>query len=116
MATARRGDLICVTSVYRDFLVGKGAYTSKRVDVGVITSVTEQGIARAWKPIDGDQALELNKHQQRWKIIEADRVRVPDVLAMVEGQLPDRYASEAELRDALEPHLTVHIKNLPTLT
>ncbi|MBC2644748.1 MULTISPECIES: hypothetical protein [unclassified Rhodococcus (in: high G+C Gram-positive bacteria)] len=39
----------------------------------VITGVSEQGITKAWRPIDGKPAPELTQHRQHRKIIEADR-------------------------------------------
>lgn len=73
-----------------------------------------RGSPRCGSRSTAKQAPELNKHQQRW-IVDADRVHADAVLTMVEDHLLDRYASESELSDALAPHPTVHIKNLPSL-
>lgn len=123
MPEARRGDLIAVTTTSRDFLVGKGAYTTTAVRVGTITSVTRNGLAKAWCPIGSTTPRDLNPVREKWKLIEADRVRVEGVIGMVRAHthpgdpfqiLP--FTSETELREALQPHLKRHLAGVPIVT
>lgn len=123
MPDAMRGDLIAVTTTSRDFLVGKGAYTTTRVQVGTITSITRGGIAKAWCPIGSTTPRALDPRRDTWKIIEASRVRVEGVIAMVRAHTwpghPDQimpFDSEAELREALQPHLKRHLPGVPIVT
>lgn len=120
MPAARRGDLIAVTRTSRDHVIGRGSTTTTRVDVGVITSVTRDGLAKAWCPIGSTTPRSLDTRHEQWKIIEAHRVRVEGVIAMVRahhwpghpGQIMP-FDSEDELREALIPHLKCHLEGVP---
>ena len=101
---ARRGDLAVIVSTTRDYVLGAGASERTAVTVGIVTSITREGIV---KMVDGRK---LWNHQRAF-VVPATRIDVEAALAIAAAHVwPGHtsampYASVAEARAALRPAL-----------
>lgn len=123
MTPARRGDLIAVSRISRTYSQTQPPVESEHVQLGTITSITLDGIAKAWIPCESANPRALDPRTEAWKILEATRIDTHKVLEMARsrqwrpnipaGSNPMPFNSEQELRTAIQPYLRLHIANLP---
>lgn len=123
MTKACRGDLIAVSRISHSYVQAQARVESERVELGTITSITLDGIAKAWIPCSSNTPRALDRRIEAWKILEAARLDTDAVLAMARGRRwrpdlpaganPMPFGSEQELRAAIRPYLRLHIANLP---
>lgn len=101
---ARRGDLAAVVTTTRDYVIGAPTTERTSVRIGVVTSITREGIV---KMVDGRKLW----NHERTLVISATRIDVEAALAIAAAHVwPSHtstmpYASIEEARDALRPAL-----------
>lgn len=112
-ATAKRGDLAAVVTESLDYIVGEGTRARTSVEVGVVTSVDRNGVAKRVKLAGWGTELDLTRpnHRRSVLIVESERIDVAAALAVAEAHVwPGHsqvkpFESVNECRAALRPCL-----------
>jgi hypothetical protein len=113
---AKRGDLIAIRTERHDYVVGKETEMTITVEIGVVTSVTRDGVVKAavvpYGPESNGQVdLTRPNHRRSISIVPQDKIDVRDALATYRQHTwpghrsTQPYASLDEARAALRPHL-----------
>jgi hypothetical protein len=121
---ARKGDLVLVERIDRDYVIGQGAVEYTTYNVGVVASATRDGIAKTWRRVGWGSALISGGHAEplqnsrlvsRYWVMPAKRIDVEAALRAAKahhwpghpGQ-PKAFDSLDEARSALRPCLLPH--------
>lgn len=118
---ARRGDLVVVHTTHHDYIigVGEGVRSHDEFTVGVVTSITREGLVKAYRPVGYDSPIllaHLSRQLQQTYLMPQTRVDVAGALKTAAahtwpGHDYSRYYDTLdEVKVALRPHL---IKTLP---
>lgn len=110
---ATRGDLVIVQQTHNDFVIGQGLTTRETFEVGVVTSVTREGVVKRFRSswLDSEQRADLRRNA-RFLIASAAIIDVRAALETAKAHVwdaehpyPKPYDSLAEAQAALRPHL-----------
>jgi hypothetical protein len=113
---ARRGDAIVVHECHRDFISGEGTRVHDTFEVGIVTGITRDGLARTWRPARAsleDHRVPLpSRHEFLW-VVPATGFDIPAVIQAArdhkwpghehENGLPMPFGSLAEVKAAIGP-------------
>lgn len=64
--SARKGDLILVETVHRDYVIGQGARVSTEYQFGVVASATRDGMVKTWAAVGWGDDLVSTDFRGRW--------------------------------------------------
>lgn len=112
---ARRGDLVIVHTVHRDFIIGEGPKSHDEFTIGVVTNINRDGAVKAYRPVGTDRPLPLvylARSLQNVYLLPKDRVDVEAAMATAAAHTwpghdyPRYYDTLGEVRDALRPHVS----------
>jgi hypothetical protein len=114
---AKRGDLVIVVQEHHDYIIGKGAQGHTTCEIGVVSSVTREGLVKAFRwaryygeAYDDPTLLARMCRVVQTPIVPASVIDVPAAMAAAKahqwpsgGTMP--FESLDEVREALRPHL-----------
>jgi hypothetical protein len=105
---ARRGDLVVVHEHVRDYVIGQGASEYDRYEVGVVTSVTRDGLVKRYTGTWGSEVT-IRGHV-RCQLVPRAAVDVAGAFAAAKAHTwpghptqPKAYESLEEVRAAVRP-------------
>jgi hypothetical protein len=110
---AKRGDAIAIVTESRDYVIGRPSSTATRVEVGIVTSITRDGVVKAFRNTwsESPQPIERVVGFKQCIVIPSDVVSPADVMTVAKAHhwpghpnQPKAFDSLEALREALKPY------------
>ncbi len=103
---ARKGDLVLVERVTRDFVIGQGSQQRTAYDFGLVASATREGVVKTFRAVGwGDSLLsesaEPIRHARCW-VMYAKTVDVNGVLVAAKAHHWEGHPGQAKAFDTFD--------------